>query len=312
VNGLCAADTIVGVSESMVRLREYIQKVARSDANVLITGETGTGKERAAEIIHKVGPRKAHPFVCVNCAAIPDTLLESELLGHERGAFTGASEAVLGKLRIANGGTVFLDEIGEMSPAGQAKILRVLESREVFPLGAQRPVAVDVRFIAATNRTLEPLIAENKFRQDLYYRLNVARINLPPVKERKEDIVHLLMHYVGELNDRHNARVGRPSSELLRVLTEDDWPGNVREIRNLVEAVFIDLPSGPISLSDLPECFHTIFGRAITAVPTERDMILAALHEAKGNKSKAADHLHWSRMTLYRKLTKYSILTRVA
>jgi transcriptional regulator with PAS, ATPase and Fis domain len=301
-------DSLVGSSNSMRELRGYIPKVARSDAVVLITGETGTGKERVAESIHRESARRNRPFVCVNCAAIPDSLLESELFGYERGAFTGAQGAYAGKVRSAAGGTVFLDEIGEMSTQSQAKILRLLESREVFPLGAVRTISVDVRFIAATNQDLEPLVAVGRFRRDLFYRLNVARITLKPLKEHKEDIPELIDHYMTELNARYRCHVHRPMQALLDCLMRHDWPGNVRELRNLVEAIFIDPPEGPLSLEDLPEFFRNIFAPYAVTAPSERERMVSALYQTNWNKSKAAAQLNWSRMTLYRKLSKYNIL----
>ena len=300
-------NSFVGSSKSINELREYIPKVARSDANVLITGATGTGKERVAELIHCESSRSSQPFVCINCAAIPDSLVESELFGFERGAFTGAQESYFGKMRLAAGGTVFLDEIADLSLAAQAKVLRVLESREVFPLGGRRVVTIKARFIAAVNRDLEPMIAENKFRSDLYYRLNVARIFLPPLKERKEDIPQLLSHYLDVFNDRLKQRVERPTEELLQCLMNYDWPGNIRELRNLVEAIFIDPPRGAIALRDLPDSFRRIFAGYVRDSVPERERLVSTLYGTNWNKSQAAAKLNWSRMTLYRKLAKYQI-----
>lgn len=299
--------SIVGSSKSMVELRDYVRKLARSDANVLITGETGTGKERVAQSIHNESPRRNRPFVCVNCAAIPDSLIESELFGFDRGAFTGAQEAYLGKLRLANGGTVFLDEIGDMSLAAQAKVLRVIEGREVFPLGARRTHTIDVRFIAAINQDIESLLDERRFRRDLYYRLNVARVLLLPLKERIEDIPELLAHYIDQFNRRFNRKVERPTPELLERLMSYEWPGNIRELRNFVEAIFIDPPDGPICLGDLPESFRRIFARYVVESAPERERLVSALYATNWNKSKAAAQLNWSRMTLYRKLAKYQL-----
>jgi two-component system response regulator HydG len=299
--------SIIGSSKSMIDLREYIPKVGRSEANVLITGETGTGKERVAESIHYASARRNQPFVSVNCAAIPDSLIESELFGYERGAFTGAQEAYPGKLRLADGGTVFLDEIGDMSLAAQAKVLRVIESREVFPLGGRRVAPINSRFIAAINQDVEPLIAEHRFRSDLYYRLNVARIILPPLKERKEDIPELLAYYLDEFNQRLDESVGKPSQELLHCLMCYDWPGNIRELRNLVEAIFIDPPRRPIAVVDLPDSFRRIFAEYATDSVPEKERLVSALHETNWNKSQAAAQLNWSRMTLYRKIAKYQI-----
>lgn len=291
----------------MTAVRGYVQKLAKSDASVLISGPTGTGKELVADSIHRASSRRSAPFISVNCAAIPDSLLESELFGYERGAFTGAAESYPGKLRLADHGTVFLDEISEMSPLGQAKILRVLESREVFPLGARRMTKIDVRFLAATNQDLEPMIERHSFRQDLFFRLNVGRVFLPSLKERPEDILELFLYYVRRFNLQHGRRVLEPVPELVERLTAYDWPGNVRELRNCVEAVFIDPPEGPIGLENLPESFQRIFRCHRSDHPCERDAIVSALSHTNWNKKMAARELHWSRMTLYRKLEKYKI-----
>jgi transcriptional regulator with PAS, ATPase and Fis domain len=298
---------LIGQSASMSRLRSYIQKVAATDSNVLITGETGTGKERVSESIHRASARARQPLVCINCAAIPDSLFESELFGYERGAFTGAQVSFPGKLRLAHRGTVLLDEIGEMTPYAQAKLLRVIESREVFPLGASRAHLIDVRFIAATNQDLEPLVMQNRFRKDLFYRFNVARIPLVPLRERKEDIPDLFAHFLAQYNTHYRFQVSGPDTELTQRLLQYDWPGNVRELRNLVEAVFIDPPSKPIAFADLPESFQQIFSGYERTVSDERERLIAVLAATHWNKSQAAAEMHWSRMTLYRKLVKYQL-----
>jgi DNA-binding NtrC family response regulator len=288
-------------------LRQYLPKLAHSNANVLITGETGTGKERVAQIIHQLGPRKTGAFVCVNCAAVPDALFESEMFGHEAGAFTGALRRFEGKLRLASGGTIFLDEIGEMSLLAQGKILRALESREVSPLGAPEAAPIDVRFIAATNQDLEPLVQARAFRKDLYYRLNVARVHLQPLRERREDILELFDFFVAKFNHELEVGVGPPSPRLLQSFLQYEWPGNVREIRNLVEALFIDPPPGETDLAHLPDSFRRIFERFTVDTVLERDRLLAVLHQTNWNKKQAAIQLNWSRMTLYRKIAKYHI-----
>jgi transcriptional regulator with PAS, ATPase and Fis domain len=298
---------LIGSSPAMATLRRYVQKVGACDANVLITGATGTGKELDAEAIHRASRRAARPFVIVNCAAIPDALMESELFGYERGAFTGAANSYLGKLRLADTGTVFLDEIGEMSLLGQAKILRVLESGEVFPLGARGVTQLNVRFIAATNQDLEPLVMKQAFRHDLFFRLNVARIYLPPLNERPEDIIELLLHYIHHFNAKYGQRVQGPVPELAARLHAYEWPGNVRELRNFAEAIFIDPPEGAISLEHLPEYFRRIFGQYREDRLSERDELLSALSRTNWNKKMAARELRWSRMTLYRKMEKYNI-----
>jgi transcriptional regulator with PAS, ATPase and Fis domain len=298
---------LIGSSSAMAAVRGYVHRVAQSDASVLISGATGTGKELVAAAIHQASRRRAAPLISVNCAAIPDSLLESELFGYERGAFTGAEESYPGKLRLADRGTVFLDEIGEMSPLGQAKLLRVLESREVFPLGARRMSKIDVRFLAATNQDLEPMVERRAFRQDLFFRLNVARVFLPSLKERPEDIVDLFLHYIRHFNIQSGRRIQGPTPELAERLTAYDWPGNVRELRNCVEAIFIDPPEGPIELNHLPESFRRIFGGHRVSGTSERDAILQTLSRTNWNKKLAARQLQWSRMTLYRKLEKYNI-----
>src|SRR6185436_14293394 len=206
-------DTLVGASRAMREVKQYLPKVDAADCNVLITGETGTGKERVAAWIHRHSRRAARPLVSINCAAIPDGLLESELFGFERGAFTGAHTAYAGKLRQAEGGTLFFDEIGDMSPSAQAKILRAIEAKEVCQLGGRRNVPIDVRIVAATNQDLETMVANQRFRKDLYYRLDVAHIHLPPLRERAEDIPLIFEHCLAEMNVRSGRHVGAPSRE---------------------------------------------------------------------------------------------------
>jgi two-component system response regulator HydG len=304
---LALRESIVGVSPAIVALRDYLPKVAKSSATVLITGATGSGKERVAQAIHAVGPRAQRPFVPVNCAALPESLIESELFGHERGAFTGAIAASRGLIGGADGGTLFLDEIGEMHARAQAKLLRVLETKEVQPVGSSRATPVDVRVIAATNQPLEDQIASAGFRRDLFYRLNVVRIDLPPLKDRREDIPVLVRHVIAKLNARDDCHVRPPDAELLNCLLAHDWPGNVRELSNLVEAVFIDPPDGPIALEHLPPTFRAIFLRYRTAAGDERDRLISALEQTSWNKAEAARCLNWSRMTLYRKLAQYRL-----
>jgi DNA-binding NtrC family response regulator len=300
-------ETIVGVSPAISALRAYLPKVARSSATVLITGATGSGKERIAQAIHDIGPRAARPFVPINCAALPEALIESELFGHERGAFTGAVSASPGHIVRADGGTLFMDEIGEMSWHAQAKLLRVLETRIVQPVGAGRPRPVDVRVIAATNQALESLVEAGRFRPDLYYRLNVARLVLPLLRDRREDIPLLFRHAVHELNVRERRMVGAADPELMACLVAYEWPGNVRELRNLVESVFIDPPDGPIGLEHLPPVFQEMFARYRSGPVTERERLLVALEQTNWNKAEAAKNLKWSRMTLYRRLAKYRL-----
>jgi transcriptional regulator with PAS, ATPase and Fis domain len=284
-------------------------KVAPTQSTVLITGETGTGKELAAELIHRNSSRHKKPFVCINCAALPENLVESELFGYERGAFTGAIASKQGKFEQAEGGTVFLDEIGDMSPYAQAKILRAIEIKEVYRLGGKGSISLNVRVIAATNQDIERLVAQEKFRKDLYYRFNVAMVHLPPLRDRKEDIPPLLGHYIRELNQRFGREVEGFTQEAMESLLHYDWPGNIRELKNLLEATFINLPSRKIAFMDLPKQFQRRLQETEGLPKSERDQVLSALFATKWNKSKAAQKLHWSRMTLYRKMAKYHIVT---
>ena len=292
----------------MLDLKSYLAKVAQSDATVLVTGETGTGKERVATAVHQLGPRQKAPFISVNCAAIPEALLESELFGHRKGAFTGATGDFPGRFAEADQGTLFLDEIGELSLAGQVKLLRVLEEREVVPVGSTQRRKINVRLVAATNGDLEELVARRAFRADLYYRLNVVRIELPPLRDRPEDIAPILDHFIAQQNRRLAMRVGRPDSELLQRLCRYDWPGNIRELRNLVEAMFVDPPQDrPVYLADLPANFRRLFNEAERPGVDERDRLVAVLRDTNWNKMAAAREMNWSRMTLYRKLVKYDL-----
>lgn len=304
-----AVDGILGNSEKMVALRAYIPKVAHSPATVLITGETGTGKERVAEAIHRLSPRRQRPFVAINCAALPEALVESELFGHERGAFTGALTARKGRFAEADGGTLFLDEVGEMPGHVQAKLLRAIESRRVQPVGSGRDVAVDLRIVAATNEPLEQLMRERRFRSDLYYRLNVARIDLPPLRDRAEDVPLLLAAAITELNIRDGRKVGAVASDVMDCLMAYAWPGNVRELRNLAEALFIDPPEGRVQFRDLPPGFRVLFDSFRRSASDERDRMLDALKATRWNKTEAARALNWSRMTLYRKMAQHRVST---
>jgi DNA-binding NtrC family response regulator len=302
---LIGGERMVGSSGPLAAVRRYIAQVAETASNVLITGDTGTGKELAAELIHRNSRRRDRAFVCINCAAVPETLLEAELFGYERGAFTGAFASNEGMLASAHRGTVFFDEIGDMSPTAQAKILRVIESKQVSPLGSRSTTPSDFRVIAATNRTLEDMVDRGDFRRDLFFRLNVARIHLPPLRERKEDILALLNHCISEFNAAAGAAVEGCTGEALEALLRYDWPGNVRELRNLVEAIFVTCRRGRISPADIPPHFWRLIAGAAPA--SESAQLLAALFETQWNVSRAAEKLRWSRMTLYRKMEKYSI-----
>lgn len=299
---------LIGDSPCMRVLLQYAGKVSLTDATVLITGDTGTGKENLAQFVHSHSLRRARPIVCLDCSAFPEHLIEGELFGYERGAFTGAHRAYGGKLALADGGTLFLDEIGELPGAAQAKLLRALESREVFPLGASRPRRLDVRVIAATNRDLDAIAGTSAFRQDLYFRLNVARLHLPSLEARREDIPKLLAHFIQEMSVRTGQRIGTLDDETLSCLMRYRWPGNVRELRNVVEALFVDPPQGRVRVCDLPpNLTHMLQRYSATAPSSERERILAALCETRWNKVQAAQVLRWSRMTLYRKMAKHGI-----
>jgi DNA-binding NtrC family response regulator len=297
---------MVGDGPAMQRTHAAMDRAAATDLNVLITGETGTGKELAAERIHRQSRRCAHPFVAINCAAIPADLLESELFGHERGAFTGAHASRDGKLASARGGTVFLDEIGDMDTHSQAKILRAIESRQVQRLGGHRDIPLDVRFVAATNQDLEALAVQGRFRQDLYFRLNVVRIHLAPLRERPEDLPALVRHILDELNAASGRTVGIDAA-LLASLATYLWPGNIRELRNMIESASAFCTSGIIAPADLPPEMLQKLRIPLDPAHAERDRVLHALSSAHWNKSEAAKLLHWSRMTLYRKMSRHGI-----
>lgn len=299
---------LVGEADAMRDVRAYIGRVAETDTSVLITGETGTGKELVAAAIHRNSARRQRPLVSINCAAIPEALLESELFGYEKGAFTGASVAAEGKLQQAEGGTAFFDEIGEMTPIAQAKILRALETREIVRLGGQRRIPVNVRVIAATNQDLEAAIERGHFRKDLYYRLNVARIHLPPLRLHPEDIPALCRHYLAYFNRRFGRQVRALTDDAMVELTRYGWPGNVRELKNLLEAVFVNLPGEHITLADLPSMFRARLGDHAHLPDEERHRLLEALLATRWNVSRAARQLQWSRMTMYRKMAKYHLV----
>src|SRR5438046_2770979 len=243
---------IIGESPAIQEVLVKIEQMAPVSATVLIEGESGTGKELVARAIHDLSPRRAKPFITVNCAAIPDTLLESELFGHEKGAFTGAAERRLGRFELADGGTILLDEVGEMAPATQVKTLRVLEDRTFFRVGGTQAIKVDVRVIAATNKALKEEVALGRFRDDLFYRLNVLYIYLPPLRERKTDIPLLVRRFIALFAKQHDRSFTGITPEALQILVDADWPGNVRQLRNLVESMVVLAPEGEIRASDIP------------------------------------------------------------
>ncbi len=243
---------IIGESPAIQEVLVKIEQMAPVSSTVLIEGESGTGKELVAHGIHDLSPRRGKPFIAVNCAAIPDTLLESELFGHEKGAFTGAAERRLGRFELADGGTIFLDEVGEMAPATQVKLLRVLEDRTFFRVGGTQPIKVDVRVIAATNKSLKEELSLGRFRDDLFYRLNVLSIYLPPLRERRADIPLLVRRFIADLAAAHDRTFRGITPEALQILVDADWPGNIRQLRNLVESMVVLAPEGEIGASDIP------------------------------------------------------------
>jgi DNA-binding NtrC family response regulator len=300
---------LIGNSPPMVELYKKIALAARSDSPVLITGETGTGKELVARSLHEFSPRSRRPFVPVNCGALTETLLESELFGHERGAFTGAVAAGKGLFEQAQGGTLFLDEITETSPGFQVKLLRALQEGEVRPVGSRRVVRVDVRIVAAANQDPEELMNHARFRRDLYYRLGVVRLTVPPLRERKEDIPQLVAHFLRRISER----LGRPvrmTAESLARLQAYAWPGNVRELENVIERAAVL----KTDLAIVPEDLEFLVGRESEAASdlgeldlVERDKIVEVLKEAAGNKAEAARRLGIERKTLYRKARRLGI-----
>jgi DNA-binding NtrC family response regulator len=306
---------LVGRSRRMQEVIRTAQVVAQSKSTVLITGETGTGKEMVARAIHYHSAQREMPLIKVNCAAIPETLLESELFGHVRGAFTGATTSKKGRFALADGGTIFLDEIGTMSPALQGKLLRVLQEREFEPLGSERTQKVDVRVIAATNRDLRQLVADGRFQEDLYYRLNVIPIHIPPLRERREDIPVLVEHFIGKHAQRAGKRIEGVAAGVLETLQASDWPGNVRELENTVERAVV-LSQTPVIGSDVVR----ILG-ATNAPPAglpslnlrqnldwaERETVRRALDAAGGVKKDAAETMGISQRALSYYLAKHRV-----
>jgi len=311
-------DVFVGQSSAVTQLREQVQKAAPSDATVLITGESGTGKELLAREIQKRSARASAPFVIVNCAAIPEELIESELFGHEKGSFTGAVRKQIGKFVEADRGTILLDEVGDMSARAQAKVLRVLQEGEVEPVGQSRSSRVDVRVIAATNKDLVEEIRGGRFREDLYFRLNVVPLNIPPLRDRSEDVAVLAEHFAQSYTDRNGFRPRSLDASALSVLTTRAWPGNVRELKNLVERVLIMTEADPIRAADLPpEAQFSARELAESALRlktlsdfkeyTEKEFLIAKLRENGWNVSKTSEAIHTPRSNLYKKLEHYGI-----
>ena len=302
-----AGEAMVGSSPPMRAIKSCLARIAAADSNVLIDGETGTGKELAAQFIHRASARRSKPLVCINCAAIPDSLIESELFGYERGAFTGAMCKTVGQLERADGGTVFLDEVGEMSPLAQAKMLRAIEGKEISRLGGRSSIRLNVRFVAATNQNLEKLVGEDRFRRDLFFRLNVVSLHLPALRERQQDLPDLFHYYIADMNRRFKRSVAGFTDEAYNFLLHYAWPGNIRELRNLIEAIYVNLPPEDVEQIGLPAEFLRRLNAAAGTPASERDLLLSALLCTQWNKSKAARQLNWSRMTIYRKIAKYRL-----
>ncbi len=308
---------IIGRSASMVEMFETLSLVAPSDATVLLLGESGTGKELVANAIHENSARKAQPFIKINCAALPETLLESELFGHEKGAFTGAVARKQGRFRQAHAGSIFLDEIAEMPPTTQAKILRVLQEQEFEPLGSTQTVKVDIRVIAATNRVLEEEIESGRFREDLYYRLNVVSLRIPPLRERREDVPFLADHFLKIYAEKNHRLIKGFTPRARDLMMRYSWPGNIRELENAIERAVILTRGEVITLEHLPETIRSLNGEKgeegidIAAGQTiremEKQMILRTLDETGGNRTRTADILGISRRTLQLKLKRYGI-----
>lgn len=317
---------IIGSSQAISQVFAIIYKLARVETSVLIRGESGTGKELIARALHHNSHRKKGPFVAVNCAAIPETLIESEFFGHEKGAFTGAERKKIGKFQYAEGGTIFLDEIGDISLAMQVKLLRVLQDKSFTPVGGISETRVDVRIVAATHRPLEEMIKQGKFRDDLFYRLNVLPVHLPPLRKRRDDIPPLVDALIGKFNRRHDRHIIAVSPRAMQALLEHDWPGNIRELENVIEHAFIMESEDTISMSALPPSFgvaRVYCPPSKDLEPSKRDLdfpsckeefernfIVGALKAFGGRINQTALHTKMTKVTLLRKLQKYGINPR--
>jgi two-component system response regulator AtoC len=323
ISSLVQTERIVGNSPAMQEVYKTIGKVAKADATVLITGESGTGKELVAEALHFNSNRRSGPMVKVSCAALPETLLEAELFGHEKGSFTGAMTQRRGRFEMADKGTIFLDEIGEMTVPTQTKLLRVLQERKIERIGSNLPIKVDIRIVVATNKDLQKQVEQSKFRDDLYYRLNVINIHMPPLRDRKEDIPSLVEHFLAKHRYSATAQPAAISEEAIRRLMEYNWPGNVRELENVVERAVVLSRGQIITSRELPFGDHeagegedgegeadakgdsSFFKKSVAQF--EKDLIMKALRDANGNRSKAAEMLGIYRRLLYAKIKEYGL-----
>jgi len=305
---------LVGESKAIKEILQKIEIVAKTDVPVLILGESGTGKELVADLIQRNSLRKDKPYIKINCTAIPENLFEAELFGFEKGAFTGAVEAKEGKLKLANGGTILFDEIGDLPLSLQPKLLRVLETNTFYPLGGKKEIKVDLRYIFCTSKDLKKLVEEEKFRDDLYYRINVVPIRIPPLRERKEDLPHLIRHFLKLLAQKYQKEEPELTPEAFAALLSYDYPGNVRELKHILERALLLSQDSKITLADLPE---ELFHKGEIAKGTqnfqkckelmEKELILQALRECKGKKTEAAKRLGISRKTLWQKLKKFEL-----
>lgn len=306
---------IITCSENLQSVLNIAKGISDSEINVLISGETGTGKELVARAIHNNSPRKNGPFVVVNCAGMPDTLLESELFGHEKGAFTDASERKCGKFELANKGTIFLDEVGDLSPVAQPKTLRAIEEKKFFRIGGQTPINVDCRIISATNKILKNEIAQGKFREDLYYRLCEIYLELPPLRERKNDIPLLIENFIKYFNGKYNKSVQGASDVVKSYLTKYSWPGNIRELKSIIKISMALINREKMWLEDMPfkielrnvEPSGDDSKNPLDLETLEKEHIIKVLKLAQWNKVKASELLRISRPTLDRKISKYKI-----
>ncbi len=303
-------ENLTGESDAMKRVFRLVRQTAPTEATVLIQGPSGTGKELVAHAIHNLSPRAHGPFIAVQCGALPDTLLESELFGHEKGAFTGAVARQIGRFEAADHGTIFLDEISEISPATQVKLLRVLETRTFTRLGGSEALKADIRIVAATNRNLRAYVDEGKFREDLFYRLNVVDIELPALRDRPGDVPLLVSRFINEFSAANGGKVTGITPEAMKLLEAWRWPGNVRELRNTVEKMVVLSAGGRLDVEDVPDALQkagraTSFQASGTLSETEKAQILATLKATGGNRTLAAKKLGISRRTIYRKLGAY-------
>jgi len=309
-------EDIIGRSQAMMNLFKMMPQIAESDSTVLILGASGTGKELFAQAIHNLSYRTDKPFVAVNCAALPDTLLESELFGYKKGAFTGAQKDKPGRFALAQGGTILLDEIGDVSPAMQVRLLRVLQEKQIEPLGSVQPIKIDVRVISSTNQDLEDLVREKKFREDLFYRIQVVQLKLPDLRQRRIDIPILIDYMIAKFNKLKDKDIVGVSGEVMQCMMAHNFPGNVRELENIIEHAFVLCQSGLIEMHHLPSELCTAsamikgeFTDTKTLKSMEKAMILEALHRRKGNRKQAAKELGVDYSTLYRKIKSFEIET---